>query len=73
LLKCIKNYKKLKYNAKLCVNLVRFVIYIKNTIEKYIMDLLSGYPNYKNIRIQIIIRICIRIQLQIKNHIHIRI
>jgi hypothetical protein len=44
-----KIIKKLKYNVKLFVNLVGFVIYIKNSIEKHIMDLLSGYPNFKNI------------------------
>jgi hypothetical protein len=64
-----KIIKKLKYNNKLCVNLVGFIIYIKKPIEKHINDLLSGYPNFKNIWIRIIIRI----RFQIENYIRIRI
>jgi hypothetical protein len=40
-----------------------FIIYIKNSIEKYIMDFLSRYSNFKNTRIWIIIRIYFRIKI----------
>jgi hypothetical protein len=37
------------------------------------MDLISGYSNFKYIRIRIIIRIHIRIRFQIENHIRVHI
>ena len=53
--------QKTKHESKLDLKLIGFAIYIKSPIKKHIMDVWNGYPNFKKIRIRIIIRIRIRI------------